>query len=372
MTEIKMYSIDSVIYAPVLREKGGEIEGARRLHEPLKRRMLPIWVAMPQDPAKPLLGPTALARREVGRVQSAWGSNVCLWDPSHLRMSDEPARDAYMLSAVLKAFLRFGCRIVPLANLRDTYPRVQTMADHSRRSGSGLAVRVSIDDFDEVELIQLFLSNAKVSPTECVLVLDLGCPDAVDVDDLAASLAGWVRAFDKLGRWRKVVVNASSFPLKNPAPKIGGVDVARHEWALWLLALKTSPELKDRVVFGDYGADCVVKDLSGGGIPIPHIRYADASGRWRVERTDEAARMRTVMQRIANADGFFGRHFSAGDEYIEDCAVGSYEKCGDATRWRFANMNHHFTVVLKELSLLLGLEWEERTASTERQESLAV
>ena len=366
-----MYTVSQAIYAPTLREKGGEIEAAKKLHPLIKDWMLPIWIALPQKKDKPFLRPTALAKREVGRVQAAWDGNVGIWDPSHLIMADDPNRDAYLLGFLLDQFLKFGCRVIPLANLRESYARLSVMANHARKSGSGIAVRVSIDDFDETELLDLLLANARLAPSDCVLVLDLGEPDDVDLDDLAESLGGWVETFLSKGEWGKIVVSASSYPFRNPAPKNGTAYAPRHEWNLWTWATEMAPQLKSQAIFGDYGADGVIRDLSGGGIPIPHARYAE-SNRWRIERVSDTARIRVVMQNIRDSPNFAGRAFSAGDEYFDDCASGVRENCGTPTEWRFANMSHHITTALHALAVAYERTWPERVAQTPAQGALAL
>jgi hypothetical protein len=363
-----MYPVERQFYGPVLLEKPGEIDAARKLHGPLKEYMLPVWVALPLKDGESFLEPTALVRREVGAVKTAWGANVCCWDPSHLKMADDPGRDAALLRFTLGKFVEYGCRVIPVASLREAYPRLSVMAEHAKRHDTGLCLRLKLDDVEEVELLQAVLLNANLRSDDCILLLDFGNLTITQHDDFAQAMIGWIEILRAHGNWRKVIVSGTSYPRKNPAPDNGEAFVERDEWLIWEWALKADPEFGKSATFGDFGADCAPTDLSGGGIPIPHIRYTLPT-KTRVVRGTDGASMRGVMQRVSSAETFMGRSFSAGDEAIDDCGSGVTENCGSSSYWRFANMNHHFTLVLNALAQLYGISLGGRTAHSARQDS---
>ncbi|TAJ63199.1 hypothetical protein [Brevundimonas sp.] len=364
-----MYPVEQQIYGPILMEKWGEVEAARKLHRSLKPLMLATWVALPLKKGKPFLRPDELVKREVGLVRSASEDNVCCWDPRHLVMADDPARDAILLNFLLRQFVEYGCRVVPVASLRESYSRLSVMAEHSKRAGSGIAIRLKLEDLEEYDLLDTLLDSTGLTSADCMLLIDLGQREFAEHDEFAAALIRWVDALHERGNWAKIVVAATSYPLKNPAPDNGEVSRPRAEWLVWKWALELDPDFGNRATFGDFGADCEVKDFGSGGIPIPHIRYA-LENAWRIVRGIDFPSMRNVMRRAATAPQFMGRAFSAGDEFIADCASGVTENCGSASHWRFANMNHHITLALTALAQIYGVGIIERVAHNHEQPSL--
>ena len=58
-------------------------------------------------------------------------------------------------------------------------------------------------------------------PQQCVLILDFSDADLSDVDAFAAFEAEWILRSQELGLWRRVIVVATNYPEKNPAPENG-------------------------------------------------------------------------------------------------------------------------------------------------------
>lgn len=365
-----MYSVNEQVYGPILREKQGELRAAMDLHPQAKRLMLPTWVALPLTAKENAsLSVTDVMKREVGRVQSAWGGNVCLWDPRFLEFDPETEVDGRHLEHVLNQFAVFGCQIIPVASLREGFARLSVMANFSKNQGSGLAIRIEFNDLGDFEVLDTLMQSVRLLPKDCVLLIDLTEADTSQHDEFAAFLVEAIDGLASRGNWARIITAASSYPFKNPAPSEGEADAVRAEWKVWDWALKLNPDLHRSVVYGDFGADNATFSFTGGGIPIPHLRYA-LKDAWRIVRgSKQHASLQGVAKRIADAKTFFGRSFSAGDEFIADCATGA-APIGDASRWRAANMNHHFMVVITELAARYGLSLEPRVAKSTEQVSL--
>lgn len=359
-----MYSVDEQVYGPILREKQGELRAAMDLHPQAKRLMLPTWVALPLSAKENAsLSVTDVMKREVGRVQSAWGGNVCLWDPRFLEFDPEPDVDGRRLEDVLNQFAVFGCRIIPVASLREGFARLSVMANFSKSQGSGLAIRIEFNDLGDFEVLDALMQSARVFPQDCVLLIDLTEADTSQHDEFAAFLVETIDSLASRGNWARIITAASSYPYKNPALAEGEADAIRAEWKVWEWALSLNPNLHQSVVYGDFGADNATFNFSGGGIPIPHLRYA-LKDAWRIVRgSKQHASLQGVAKRIAQSKSFFGRSFSAGDEFIADCANG-VAPIGDASGWRAANMNHHFMVVITELAKRYGVTLEPRVVKS--------
>jgi hypothetical protein len=198
-----------------------------------------------------------------------------------------------------------------------------------------------------------------VKPQECVLILDFSDADLSEVDAFAAFQAEWILRTQEFGLWRRVIVAATNYPEKNPAPENGQTKVARNEWLAWKQALSLNPRIGEVAMFGDFGADNAKIDFGGAGRALKHIRYATRDG-WLVVRggplTPECdGSIQDVARRITLSGSFAGELFSAGDEFISACAAGLGGK-GNPTTWRAANMNHHMTRVTQDIADYLEIE----------------
>lgn len=363
-----MYPVTHQIYGPILREKEGERSAARDLHAEAKRLMLPTWVALPLGAKENKeLSLEGYVRREVGRVQSSWGSDVCLWDPRFLTFADDPSADGRILREVLEAFRTYGCKVLPVANLREPFPRWVAMIEHARKAGGGVAVRIAYDDLGELDLIDSLLASTATSAADVVLLVDLTGADMSLPDQFAEFLVETISRLRAHAAWANIIIAGSSFPAANPAKKNGQMVVRpRFEWSVWDLALKIDPGIRTAAMYGDFGADNAIFKFDGGGRPIPHLRYT-GNAAWDIVRGGEhPSTVSGVARRIASGTGFYGRSFSAADEYIFDCAQGVIDP-GDATRWRWANMNHHFMVVISTLAHRYGVELPARRSVTLEQ-----
>ena len=336
-----------------------------------RRRLLPHLVALPlSEKENRHLSASEVMKREVGRVLTSWGTRTCLWDPRYLIFDEaDTTTDTRFLQHILEQFASFGAQIIPVIQLREKYHRLRTLSEHSSRTGSGIAVRLSSDDVQEYDLLEAQLAASGIDAKDCILIIDISESDISEHEQFSEALVGWIYALRNRANWAKIVLVGSSYPLKNPAAPEGHVDSPRHEWQLWDWLLKTDPAVRNFVIFGDFGADNAAFKFGGGGRPIPHLRYLDREY-WHVSRgTKEYASIRNVAQQLTRLMIFKGRDFSAGDEFIVDCAAGIVGT-SDPTQWPAVNMNHHLTATIHHLAAMYGIKLPPRRAFNPEQPSL--
>lgn len=366
-----MYPLDGKFYSAYLREKSGELRALGLLDDVSADCLIPILVALPlSEKENANLSVLDVIKREIGRVQRSWGGRICLWDPQYLIFNDHDAEeDTVRLRDVLDRFLTFGAKVIPVVALREGFHRASTIGAYATRTNGGAAIRIEFDDIQEYELLEAQRATLKLPASECLLVVDISTADVTEHDEFAKSLIGWLFALRQQGDWAKIILTASSYPRKNPAPPLGQVLAPRPEWKLWEWAVGLEPSLKDFVIFGDYGADSAHFDFRGGGRPIPHLRYLRTID-WQIVRGDKTYKsLRDVAKRIAASLGFMGRDFSAGDEFISDCAKGAVGTA-DPTQWRAVNMNHHLTTAVRQLATLYKVILVPRKATRPEQATL--
>jgi len=302
---------------------------------------------------------------QIANIQNSCGKRPVLVDFRAVRFNrDDSGSDAARLSEFLQKARAFGCRIIPVFDpFIDAY-RSSVLSAHIRSSKSGGAIRIRLADLDEATLEKMLTSIVATSGTnesDLLLIVDLCEAEISDPTSFAQFTSGWLEKLHQMGQWKRVIVEASSFPRRNPAPDNGNVTVSRNEWASWKKVVETDASILQWAQFGDFGADHGQIEFSGGGRTITHVRYATERN-WIVERGGEPTKthdgsIRTVAKNILKSGEFFGEDFSAGDAFLSLC--GSNEGGpGNAATWRFANMAHHITLAAVGAARLAGLPFE--------------
>jgi hypothetical protein len=140
--------------------------------------------------------------------------------------------------------------------------------------------------------------------------------------------------------------------------------------------VKLDSQISKYGIFGDFGADNTSIEFDGGGMPVPHLRYATQNN-WFVCRGGPPHELgdgsiRQVCRWITESPYFAGEIFSWGDEAISDLAA-SRSDVKTASYWRSINMNHHMTMAVRDLSTLNKTKIAERTMRrTSLQQALFV
>lgn len=352
-----MYPLDGISYSAALRGKPGEFLACRRLDTPNMDRLLPTFVLPPLfAPENDEQSIESKIETQVGRIFAHWGSRPCLLDLSFLKFDSDEATDTSHLVHLLKMARSYKCCVIPIVDLTSDFYRVAAIGSHSSISNSGAALRVMLGDLNNHELKQLIdtqVANLRSDPRDCVLVLDCSAADLSETDEFSRFANDWLHRLREFGMWSRIVFQATSYPRENPAPNNGDKSVVRNEWLVWRRMLEIDPDIKDFVMFGDFGADHANIDFDAGGRAITHLRYA-TSADWLVVRGDKKrATIRSVADRIVNSGLFSGELFSWGDEFIASRARG-VGGVGNPTIWRAVNMNHHMTRLTVDLGRLYG------------------
>ena len=139
---------------------------------------------------------------------------------------------------------------------------------------------------------------------------------------------------------------------------MGGSVIPRNEWILYknLSEQAASYHLR-QPSFGDYAINHPqVPDIDMRLVrPSANIRYAIDDAWFIVKgpnvRDNGLQQFRTLCNQIVSSDYYIDRNFSAGDEYIAECADG-HAKTGNLTTWRWVGTNHHVQKVIADLATL--------------------
>lgn len=361
-----MFGIEAATYSPSLRFKKGEYLALRALDEAIKDLTLPHLIIPPISARD-----TEMNRRlsleeffpvQIGRISQNWGSRACLVDTRFVEFAPGAAEDGERLLKFFSSASKFACSAIPVFDLSTSSNRLDAIRRHWLETQCGLALRVSFLDLGRQDLsssIRKLLLRMVAKPSEVALVFDLSGVVFDDQDEeFSRSVLVWLGQLQEIGLWRRIIVTWSSYPFKNPALANSSATVLRKEWKIWKAVVALDRRVDNFCMFGDFGADNSKIQFKGGGLPITHLRYTLGSD-WLVVRGGESSSgveggngtLKEVSRKIVDSGFFAGEAFSAGDEFIADCAAG---RCslGSASEWRRANMNHHITRVIVDLAAL--------------------
>ncbi|ABS62010.1 hypothetical protein Plav_0387 [Parvibaculum lavamentivorans DS-1] len=361
-------------YYPSVRFKQGERYALYRMPQDMKRHVEPRLIAPPIKEYDPELGRIPTLDEVIyltgERIGKHWPIGRAFLDLSFI--ADEVGEVG--IKRILELAQIRNQEIVPVATLRDL--QNPSLRDVRGKGKIKLAVLVGYEEV-EVESVRNALKEAGLDASDCVIFLDFkGAPLKPEI--AAGAVASIFDTANEIGRWQRIVFQASNFPSKNPAGHGESVLIPRDEWSAFHAAMLECGVAPERVGYGDFAADSSEikfpkkKKKGGGGRAIRHLRYATAT-HWFVVRAQsegcDADLMRDVCQRISNSVHYEGRSFSYADNRIflvGQAKVGP----GTASMWREWNTLHHITRVVRDLGAMAGVQFADRPVIEEPEQQL--
>lgn len=354
-------------YYPGLRFKQGEYSGLAKLASDIRQHIEPRFVIPSAKEYDPELGHVPsideLAYITGERIGKHWPIGRAFLDAQFIeRDLDQPSlRKMFRLAQMRNA------EIVPVATIESLQ---SGLYDGVRGDGGiKLALLIGYEDVDPSTIAGV-LRAAGLDASDCVVFVDF-TGASLQPEIAAGSVAGIFDTVNGIGRWARIVYQASNFPLKNPAK--GGADemVPRHEWFSFHLAMAECHVPADVIGYGDFAADCGEMSFpkKGGGRAIRHLRYTTETATL-VVRAEDTGRDRELMQdvckRILNSGYFAGQAFSAADDAIFCVAKGiGGVGPGNGSTWREWNTVHHVTRVVRDLGKIAGVRFADRKVTAE-------
>lgn len=359
-----MVSRKKTIYVPVLRMKMGELEGLRLLQSDVANCIVPMLVVPPAKERKrhgqeSLFSAGQDAPDVGGVLVKYWAGRQVFIDPRVLFNELGADKAVYWLPPLFRRARSQGVLAIPVSSLTDL-ERIGVDAFKSGVSadtGLKFGLRIESGDLTDPTLgtrVREVMLKMALAASECAVFADFSDADLSDPSLVSPIIRGALEQLQAIGQWRLVVFLGTNYPEKNPAEAGQTVTQPRNEWHAWSEAVKFDPSTAEHMIFGDFAADCAKIEFGGGGgRPIPHTRYATASG-WLVVRGDCTGStheiMKEVFERIVTSGHFAGPTFSDADAYIFDVARNSSPSAGNAATWRQLNTTHHITQVVADIA----------------------
>lgn len=356
------------IYVPILKGKEGEYAALEALAPEVKDKLMPLIEvpAIPYDfanecPAK------SLDEHISGipeRLKRACGTMPFYLDLPWFGQDEILSNGKTALETVLARSIELGFHVVPVVYRGSSPAYLAAAKAHATSTGNGTCIRLLVEDFEDdvdidAEILRL-LSEASGMNGVVDLIIDLE-----DIEATAGTSALVARSIFSMipnkERWRRITLAAASFPEDlSDVSAATVVKLPRHEWALWRALQKRPAALPRRdLIFGDYTmAHPIGKTLD------PRTMRMSANIRYTTEDDWLVIKGRNVRQYgfsqyfelcrlLIERPEYSGRDYSWGDGYISACAEGT-QGPGNATTWRKVGVNHHITLVTKELANLVA------------------
>lgn len=351
-------------YVPILRWRSAEIAALRFLIPEYKQSITPLIELVhpipqrkPKDPAK--VNKVIKSRKKQlwdlvtifpHTVDQVWGHTPLFLDVSNLDADEQ----SDVLTSILNMAEFLRVKIIPVVQLNSNVEVIKIAALYAKTTKLGLCLRIYRDSIEggniENELKQL-LDSTELKEEEVDLLFDYKITEESDYKLEKVEL--------NLVKWRTFILASGCFveDLSNMEP--GKNEHKRLDWELWLKLIKNSD--KRIPAFSDYTIQYpFVKNAPGGGSPSASIRYT-LDKIWIIWR-GRSATIFGFEQYIANAallskmPDFYGKDFSYGDAYIQKFGnmlkENDLSETGNPTTWLTAGINHHLSVVARQIDAL--------------------
>lgn len=357
-------------YVPILKGKEGEFAAIEELADDVKNSLVPV-IEAPAIPFDHALGKPAKSLSEhisgiPKRLGGSFGRRAFYLDISSLdnggRLDDGRSVSEGILSDCTTANLS----VAPVVLTSSSQDHLKAVAMHHLDTRSAFAIRLVIEDFREevetdleIDQILKVLGHANASSADLIIDLkDLGS----DLGRAALVARSILSMIPRKQEWRNIILAAASFP-----EDLSDVDaksttlLPRLEWHLWrTLQRKPASLPRHDLIFGDYAiSHPVIKERDPRKMLMSaSIRYTTAD-HWLIVKARNVRQYGfgqyfELCQLLVNRPEYSGRNFSWGDWFISECAEGTRGP-GNATTWRKAGVNHHMTLVSRQIASSLEI-----------------
>ena len=368
---------DTNHYVPILRWKQAEKFALHRVRSDVKGRMTPIIEITPKSflpkkrskagednsvtesllVAQPALDPGSVLRRQAKEVLRFWGNSPFFLELGHLEGAIPAINGStHALTYFAELGRSYRLKVVPVTALDRSAKYKAAVAAAMRTDGNGLCLRVGPSELlDEMfpRRVEESLNEIGATAATSDLLLDYGVfnPAAPRIADLLSRVP-------QLKSWRSLIVAQGAFPKDLQEFKPGTHKIVRSDWKSWNNELRNRGRLR-WPSFSDYTIQYgrYVEPVENAN-PSASIRYTLAE-EWLIMRGEGIlneegpgrAQWNANAILLTERDEFFGEDFSDGDTYIAEMSRKQKEH-GSAMTWIRAGLNHHMSVVLRQISAL--------------------
>ncbi len=378
-------NISRAIYMPQIKWKAGERRALKSVHSARSGRLIPAFKIPPAgifDPDQQRVLTTVEYLHSFGRqLADCWERRLALIDVELIddQQHSEAVAD-HPLTALIERARLAGANAAPIFGLGNSpgyHAAVRRYAERDQRPPACFRIRLEeLENIADAMALVEFVRSLSLAPEDVILLLDGGPLEISDPEDFTHLLGVQVARLVTPNTWARVFWSATSFP---EAPRLkAGMDgnFPRADWDLYRTIIANRAEFPIVPMFSDYALEYPSAYAPFNGAPSAHLRYSSPERYYifkgpsvRKKGGDGFRAIFEVAKRLVSSGAFSGTEFSMGDALIHRLSEGA-GKTGDAPTWRWSATDHHFTMVMHQLTQALGLgrETEPIVSTTEQLE----
>lgn len=354
------------IYVPGIKWRQGEYQALLRLTETAKGKIVPLITIPPIeydfDDGTPKHTVQEHVEKFPKRYKEKWKLRRAWIDVDKSLHSGAMDSGESVYTFVFDELRKFEAQAVPMVSIDYATGIVGALGAIVAKDKLGIGVRARLEHImllDFSSRLAALLKRLKVAPNQTDLIVDLGTPAYEPYKIFCDALKIALGKIGGLDAFRSFVLIGTAFPdsLKDVV-KPGGV-IERHDWKFYCEFMKSLPLTTRRPAFGDY---TIVHPTFVASMDMRTIKPAGklvytTKGDWIIRKggafRTNPGQMHDHCQFVVASGEFKGPAFSAGDDYIEKCAL-KKEDCSTLTRWKEIGINHHIMHVLEDVAKLGG------------------
>ena len=352
-------------YLPILKSKLGEFTALSHLDNALISEIAPLFEVTPLEwDQTERTKPRTLDEHLDSfckKFIAKWNNSNCFIDTHWLKWNgkDNTHKIQYVFDRLATKKL-YPIPIIGIGYSEEFIGYIMHLKQKNSLSEIGL--RVNPNDVTNPEFglnITTLLAKINFSANDCNLIFDLADSNFSEVENIAESIVGILEEFPLLPEWKSFTIVGTAFPASRSI-KEGTSTFQRNDWNFYKLLLKkisTKPYNRN-INYGDYSIvnpeyfEFNPKIMKASA----NIRYTH-DDKWLVAKGKALAKASDYLQYkklakdIFNSVYFLGAPYSKGDSHLVRCVKGQ-EKPGAPSIWNWVGNNHHFTKVIRDLSIL--------------------
>jgi hypothetical protein len=368
--------VSTIHYVPILRWKQAERFALRHLHEKDRGRIIPLIEITPKSFDAPKTGKKEGKKPDPGQVLEDEAKELLVnWQYApffldlHLIDGLIPAIGGvhHALVHIAETARRFKLHLIPVIGVNRTDEYKSAVSRVAHMDGRGICLRLLATEVLKprfAQKLRAVLRNIELDKNNVDLMLDYQRfdPQNPDLKTLLAKIPD-------LSRWRSFIVACGAFPQDLQKCEKGSNRIPRNDWRTWKSQFVDETSIQRRPSFSDYANQYgLYKEPVENCNPSASIRYT-LEDEWLVMR-GEAPRGKVTSEKAERRPGreqynahaqllcedteiFYGQDFSWGDDFIYKRSVNK-EDHGSPEIWLRAGINHHMTVVSRQIANLAG------------------
>jgi hypothetical protein len=362
-------------YVPILRWKQAERYALRYLHEEDRKRITPLIELTPtifksrrkDGQERKRLDPAQILEREAKKLLEAWVNCPFFLDLCYVAIEVPRTRgNIHALEYLAEIGRNYKLALVPVTGLSRTEDYQSSVGRVLKEDGRGICLRITPSEVLQngfANTIRAFLKSFGLDVKSVHLLLDYETTDPAGPDPQSL-----LAEIPDLNKWQTLSLARGAFPPDLQGLQPGNSRIPREDWLAWKRTVTHHGKNRQRKpAFSDYTIQYgLYKEPVEGCNPSASIRYT-LEDEWLIMR-GEALRGRPTSNRAERRPGpeqwnahaqllcddeklFYGESFSWGDAFIRERSINT-ENHGSPEIWLRAGINHHMTVVSRQIANL--------------------